>query len=106
VTTSIHIDVGNLHLVSGPRLIELAAQYADGFDTNAPVGTLDPEHYAGQARHFKQRVEAHGRDPEAFGFGVWFATFMHDEPEVLQRSPVLAWSRPRTPSPGLRGAGT
>lgn len=73
-------------LGGGPRLIELAAQYADGFETNAPVGTLDPEHYAAQVKHLKERVEAHGRDPEAFGFGVWFATFMHDDAEVLQRA--------------------
>lgn len=73
-------------LGGGPKLLELAAQYADGFEINAPVGTLDPEHWAGQVKNMKDRVEAHGRDPEKFGFGVWFATFMHDDPDVLDRA--------------------
>lgn len=73
-------------LGGGPKLLEMAAQYADGFETNAPVGTLDPETWAVQVKSMKDRVEAHGRDPEKFGFGVWFGTFMHDDPEVLKRA--------------------
>jgi phthiodiolone/phenolphthiodiolone dimycocerosates ketoreductase len=36
--------------------------------------------------HIKQEVEMHGRDPEAFGFGVWIVSAMHEDPEVIDRA--------------------
>ena len=70
-------------LGGGPKLIELATKYADGFETCTPLAIPNAELWAEQVRDVRARVEAAGRDPEAFGFGIWIAALIHDDPKVI-----------------------
>jgi phthiodiolone/phenolphthiodiolone dimycocerosates ketoreductase len=70
-------------LGGGPKLIELAAKYADGFETCTPLAIPDVDRWAQQVRDVRGQVEAAGRDPDTFGFGIWIAALMHDDPQVI-----------------------
>jgi phthiodiolone/phenolphthiodiolone dimycocerosates ketoreductase len=69
---------------AGPRLLDIAARYADGWLTWAPGGFPDAEVYARQAREMKQRLERYGRDPECFDFGLQAGVMLHDDPDVIE----------------------
>jgi phthiodiolone/phenolphthiodiolone dimycocerosates ketoreductase len=84
-------------LGGGPKLMELAAKYADGFETNTPPSAVNPELWATWVTNIKQQLEAGGRDPEEFGFGLWFATAMHEDREVIEHAldnPILKFFAP------------
>jgi phthiodiolone/phenolphthiodiolone dimycocerosates ketoreductase len=67
----------------GPQLVDLATRYADGFTTVVPMVFPRVEEWAKQVTEMKAQVEQHGRDPEAFDFGVWVVGLLHDDPERL-----------------------
>lgn len=80
-------------LGGGPKLIELAAKYADGFETCTPLAIPNAELWAEQVRDVRGHVEAADRDPNGFGFGIWIAALMHDDPHVIEAAlfnPLLA----------------
>jgi phthiodiolone/phenolphthiodiolone dimycocerosates ketoreductase len=69
-------------LGGGPKLIDIAAQHADGFETVAPLAfTVDS--FAEQVKVVKRRVESYGRDPDEFGIGIWMLVGVHDDPDVV-----------------------
>ena len=81
-------------LGGGPRLIDLATSYADGFATMAPFAWSDAEMMERNIRAMKDDLERKGRDPEAFGFGIWVVCHIHDDDEVITRSlenPLTQW---------------
>ena len=55
-------------LGGGPKLMELATQYADGFATMAPFVWNTPEYCAESIHEMKKQIVAHGRDPEVLIF--------------------------------------
>lgn len=73
-------------LGGGPKLIEIAACYADGFETASPQTVVTPDEWAKTVRRIQERVEHHGRDPQQFGFGIWLVCAVHDDPDVLARA--------------------
>jgi phthiodiolone/phenolphthiodiolone dimycocerosates ketoreductase len=68
----------------GPKVIELAGKYADGFMTVAPGVASTPERFAENAGQIRRAVTEAGRDPDEFGFGCMFLTFMYDDPSVVE----------------------
>jgi phthiodiolone/phenolphthiodiolone dimycocerosates ketoreductase len=80
-------------LGGGPKLIELAAKYADGFETCTPLAIPNAERWADQVVTVRAQVEAADRDPGAFGMGIWIAAMIHDDPAVIDAAmdnPLLA----------------
>jgi phthiodiolone/phenolphthiodiolone dimycocerosates ketoreductase len=70
-------------LGGGPILLDIAAQYADGFEVASPQSTQTAEQFAAIVSDMKEKVAGHGRDPEAFGFGIWNICVCHDDPDVI-----------------------
>lgn len=81
-------------LGGGPKLMELAAQYADGFATMAPFVFDSPEHCRQKIDEMKKLIAAHGRDPSTFQFGIFAAVLMHEDAAVIDRAldnPLFRW---------------
>jgi len=81
-------------LGGGPKIIDLATSYADGFGTMVPFVWTSPEHTAQQITNIKRQLESKGRDPEQFGFGIWVAALLHEDESVIDRAfanPITAW---------------
>jgi phthiodiolone/phenolphthiodiolone dimycocerosates ketoreductase len=72
-------------LGGGPKLIDIACAKADGFSTVAPFAWPTPEKAAEEIRTMRERVEAGGRDPDEFEFGVWFVAIIHEDPAQIER---------------------
>ena len=81
-------------LGGGPKLVDLATTYADGFATMVPNVLSSPERFGDFVKTTRQAVAAKGRDPEAFEFAPWVLTLVHDDPAVLDRAfdnPLIKW---------------
>jgi phthiodiolone/phenolphthiodiolone dimycocerosates ketoreductase len=82
-------------LGGGPKLLELAATYADGFSTSAPGVAYSAERMAEIMSGLRERVAAHDRDPAAFAFAVYPCTVLiHEDENVIDRaleSRFLRW---------------
>jgi phthiodiolone/phenolphthiodiolone dimycocerosates ketoreductase len=70
-------------LGGGPKLLDLAARYADGFEAATPQAVVTPEDFAKLATELREKVEGYGRDPDQFGLGVWIMGMIHEDPAVL-----------------------
>jgi phthiodiolone/phenolphthiodiolone dimycocerosates ketoreductase len=69
---------------AGPRALDIAARYADGWVIPAPAAFAHVEEYAAKVTEVKQKVEAYGRDPEAFIFGVEAIALIHEDPAAIE----------------------
>ena len=69
----------------GPRLLDIAARYADGLEAAVPQAIVTPERYAETVEVMRRKVDGFGRDPEAFGFGIWLICIIHDDDAVIDR---------------------
>ncbi|MET0658870.1 MAG: LLM class flavin-dependent oxidoreductase [Steroidobacteraceae bacterium] len=81
-------------LGGGPKLIEMAAAYADGFATMVPNVLSTPEKLAEFVRNTKKSVAAKGRDADQFEFCIWVLALIHDDPAVIERAfdnPLIKW---------------
>ena len=81
-------------LGGGPKLIEMATRYVDGFATVAPGVIPTPERYAEFVHKTRLAVAANGRDPEAFEFCPWILTLIHEDPKMIDHAlnnPVVRW---------------
>jgi phthiodiolone/phenolphthiodiolone dimycocerosates ketoreductase len=81
-------------LGGGPRLMRLAAKYADGFSFATPSVFRTPEQFATAAARIREQVERQGRDPDAFEFSIWFGACINEDPERLEqmkRNNLLKW---------------
>ena len=81
-------------LGGGPKLVEMATRYADGFSTMVPNVLSSPERFAEFVRNTRKAIAGHGRDPEQFDFAPWVFTLVHDDPKVIDRAlenPLLRW---------------
>jgi phthiodiolone/phenolphthiodiolone dimycocerosates ketoreductase len=81
-------------LGGGPKLLDLATSYADGFAAISPCVYDTPEQFAAHVATLKEDLERKGRDPEAFGFGLWFMNAIHEDPQVIDRAfdgAIMKW---------------
>lgn len=81
-------------LGGGPKLIELATRYTNGFATMVPNVISTPERFADFVKKTREAVAANGRDPDDFDFCPWIPALIHDDPEVIERAldnPLLKW---------------
>jgi phthiodiolone/phenolphthiodiolone dimycocerosates ketoreductase len=72
-------------LGGGPKLLDIAARHADGFEAMTPSAITTPEAFGATVRAVSERVEAYGRDPDSFGFGIWLLCVMHEDPAIVDR---------------------
>jgi phthiodiolone/phenolphthiodiolone dimycocerosates ketoreductase len=70
----------------GPRLIDIAAKYADGWVTCLPMAEPNPDAYAKKVLAVREAVERAGRDPDTFGFAIIPNCLIHDDPAVIWKS--------------------
>jgi phthiodiolone/phenolphthiodiolone dimycocerosates ketoreductase len=70
----------------GPKVIDLATTFADGFATMGVMVWSDPERTAREIAQIKATLEAKGRDPEAFGFAAYFPCLLHEDEAMLDRA--------------------
>ena len=70
----------------GPKVIDLATTYADGFATMGVMVWSDPERTAADIRAIKEKLVAKGRDPEEFGFAAYFPVLAHEDEGVVDRA--------------------
>jgi phthiodiolone/phenolphthiodiolone dimycocerosates ketoreductase len=81
-------------LGTGPRQLDLATTYMDGVTCLAPFGWATPDEAARDIATVRAQLEAKGRDPDTFGFGLHTVCLLHEDPSVLDRAldnPVLRW---------------
>ncbi|BDB39657.1 MULTISPECIES: LLM class flavin-dependent oxidoreductase [Mycobacterium] len=73
-------------LGGGPRIIDLATSYGDGFCTMCPFVWSSPEKFAEERDTMRTQLERKGRDPDTFRFGVWATMLLHEDPNVVDRA--------------------
>jgi phthiodiolone/phenolphthiodiolone dimycocerosates ketoreductase len=81
-------------LGGGPKLMDFATSYADGFATMVPFVAYSPERWHEMVTAMKQALEQKGRDPEAFTFGLYAANLIHEDEAVVEHSlenPLVKW---------------
>jgi phthiodiolone/phenolphthiodiolone dimycocerosates ketoreductase len=81
-------------LGGGPKFTEICATYADGIESSFPNAVANLDTFASRVVTIRERVEAAGRDPDEFGFGVWLPCGLHEDPDVIaeaQQSPQVKW---------------
>ena len=81
-------------LGGGPRIIDLATSYGDGFCTMCPFVWSSPEKFAEERDTMRAQLARKGRDPEQFRFAVWFPVLLADDEDDLMAAisnPLLKW---------------
>ena len=83
-------------LGGGPKMLDLTTSYADGFATIAPSVWTGPDHAGEEIAKLKRVIDAKGRDPEAFDFGIWPLLVLCDEGqdqliEAALANPLIRW---------------
>jgi phthiodiolone/phenolphthiodiolone dimycocerosates ketoreductase len=70
----------------GPQIIDLSTSYGDGFCTMCPFVWYSPDRFAEQRDEMREQLERKGRDPDAFRFGIWATTMLHEDRDVVDRA--------------------
>ena len=83
-------------LGGGPKILDLATTYADGFATIAPSVWTTADHAGEEITKVRRMVASKGRDPDAFDFGLWPLVILHDEGredmvETVLNNPLIRW---------------
>jgi phthiodiolone/phenolphthiodiolone dimycocerosates ketoreductase len=81
-------------LGGGPKLIEMATSYADGYMSMVPSAYDSPEKWGAQVASIREELERKGRDPEDFMFGFWPFVLAYETDDQRQRmfeSPIIKW---------------
>jgi phthiodiolone/phenolphthiodiolone dimycocerosates ketoreductase len=81
-------------LGGGPRLLDMTLTHADGMAATAPCLWSTPERAAEDIARMKSELEARGRDPDAFGFGIYCPVLVHDDEELVDRlldNAIIRW---------------
>lgn len=71
---------------AGPRAMDVAARYADGWMTVVPAAHAHVEHYAAEVKNMKERLEKYGRDPEDFTFAIEAIALIHEDQAQIERA--------------------
>jgi len=69
----------------GKRLIDIAVRHGDGYTSALPQAYFRPEQYAEAVAGIKRDLEVLGRDPEAFGFGLFVQAVLHEDRSVIDQ---------------------
>jgi len=72
-------------LGAGPKLLDIAARYADGLEVATPSAKRTPEELAETVQSVRRQVEGYGRDPDGFGFGILNVCICHEDVEVIEQ---------------------
>jgi phthiodiolone/phenolphthiodiolone dimycocerosates ketoreductase len=78
----------------GPKLLDLATTYGDGFSAAAPCMWATPEEWAEHITRVRLTLEQKGRDPDAYRFGILCRLLLHEDPGTLEQAmenPLLRW---------------
>jgi phthiodiolone/phenolphthiodiolone dimycocerosates ketoreductase len=81
-------------LGGGPKLIDIATSYADGFMSMAPSAFWEPEQWAAQVQEVRTELERKGRDSDAFVNGFWPLVVVYETEEERQQlfdSGIIKW---------------
>jgi phthiodiolone/phenolphthiodiolone dimycocerosates ketoreductase len=81
-------------LGGGPKLIDIATSYADGFMSMVPSAFWAPDQWGSQVAEIRAQLEAKDRDPAEFTCGFWpfaLAYETEDQRERLFASPIIKW---------------
>ena len=70
----------------GPKIIDMATTYADGFATMGVMVWSNPEHAAAEIKSIKALLTSKGRDPNGFGFGAYMPCLVHEDEKVLDNA--------------------
>jgi phthiodiolone/phenolphthiodiolone dimycocerosates ketoreductase len=73
-------------LGGGPKLLDLGTSYSDGMAAIVPSVYPTPESFGVGIGELKKTLVEKGRDPEAFGFGLWFMAAVHEDEEVIRKA--------------------
>ena len=73
-------------LGGGPKLLDLATSYSDGIAGIVPSVFPTPESFKAGVDELKKSLADKGRDPEVFGFGLWFMAAVHEDEEVIRKA--------------------
>jgi phthiodiolone/phenolphthiodiolone dimycocerosates ketoreductase len=78
----------------GPKLIDIAAELADGLVTGSPFVFADPTEYGQFATDVRERVRSFNRDPSRFTLGLYHVMFLCDDRQQYLDNldhPLLKW---------------
>lgn len=81
-------------LGGGPQLIDHATSYADGLAFACPSVWPTAERFAAAREDILRDVERKGRNPEQFGFAVWFPVMLAGDQRQLEAAldnPIVRW---------------
>lgn len=81
-------------LGGGPKLMDYATSYCDGFATLAPFVAYSPQRWHEMVTTMKEQLERKGRDPDSFGFGLYCAYLTHEDENLIESklsNPMVAW---------------
>jgi phthiodiolone/phenolphthiodiolone dimycocerosates ketoreductase len=78
----------------GPKIMDLATSFCDGFTTALPCAWPTPEHAADSIAQLKRDVADKGRDPDKFDIFVQAIVLLHEDEDVIARAmenPIIRW---------------
>ena len=81
-------------LGGGPKIIDVATSYGDGFGTLCPQVAHSPERVNEMVSTFREQLERKGRDPDQFTFGIYVSMALHEDDDVIDAgldNPLLRW---------------
>lgn len=81
-------------LGGGPRLLDMATTYCDGFSAAAPCVWASPEEAAQHIADLKRVLASKGRDPDDFGFGIFCPVLLHEDEsriDLALDNPLVRW---------------
>lgn len=71
---------------AGPKALDIAAKYADGWCTVVPAAFAHVEHYADTVKEMREKVESYGRDPDEFDFAVEAIALIHEDEGAIEEA--------------------
>lgn len=71
---------------AGPKFLDIATKYADGWVVAVPTSAATPEIFAKKVRHVRELVEKAGRDPDEFGICAFPVCMIHENREVIDQA--------------------
>lgn len=77
-------------LGGGPKLMDIAAKYADGLEGGVPSAVASLEVFSEHVQAMRVKLDHAGRDPADFGFGIWLTVGLHEDRGEIQKAMDVA----------------